>query len=252
MIIFFAVIFGLIVGSFLNAWIHRLYSGESVVNDRSRCVHCHHELRTLDLIPVVSFVWLRGRCRYCGQKISWQYPLVEIVTAIIFVLVVTHYGLRIADFGLWFALIFAALLIVIGVFDFLHYLILDKIIYPAFVLAIIYRLVLHLSLLSGIYGVLVVSGFFGLQFLASRGRWIGLGDVKLGLFLGMVLGFEYSCVMLLLAYLLGALVGVILIASGRKHLGSRLPFGSFLSISAIITMLYGMALAGTYLRLIGL
>src|SRR5690348_3301805 len=87
MLILFAAILGLIVGSFLNAWLYRLHAGESVVRGRSHCPHCHHELSALDLVPVLSFVWLRGRCRYCHAPISWQYPAVEALTALSFVLI---------------------------------------------------------------------------------------------------------------------------------------------------------------------
>ncbi len=141
----------------------------------------------------------------------------------------------------------------IAVFDFKHYLILDKVVFPALGLSILFNLThgwqaLMVGLLSG----LAVAGFFLLQYWFSRGRWIGLGDVKLGLFLGSLAGWPLSILLLFLAYCLGAVVGIALILAGRKHLGSKLPFGVFLSVSAIIIMLVGKPLMAWYLRLIGL
>lgn len=243
-------IFGLILGSFLNAVIFRLHSGESVLSGRSHCVHCGKTLQAWDLIPVFSFLFLRGRCRYCREKISWQYPIIELVTAITFVLLAASHGLWIMDYGLWFQLVMAAFLIVIAVFDFKYYLILDKVVLPATVLAVAYN-IWHGQLFVGLLSGLGLAGFFWLQYLVSKGRWIGLGDVKLGFFLGNLFGWPQSLVMLLLAYFGGAAVGLVLMALGKKKFSSQLAFGTFLSASAIITMLYGAGIANWYLKLIG-
>ena len=251
MTILFIFVLGLIVGSFLNAVIHRLHSGESVVSDRSRCVHCHHVLTSADLIPIFSFVWLGGKCRYCQKPISWQYPIIELTTAVTIVLLAQNFEFRISNFEFWYQVVFASTLIVIGVFDFKHYLILDRVVYPALGLAIVWSIV-NGHLVNSLLGAITISGFFALQYFISRGRWIGFGDVKFGLFLGMLFGVKLGLTMLFISYLLGAFVGLGLILAGRKNLGSRLPFGSFLAISAIITMLYGPALLGWYLGLIGL
>jgi prepilin signal peptidase PulO-like enzyme (type II secretory pathway) len=242
---------GLIVGSFLNAAIHRLHSGQSIIKDRSRCPHCGHLLGFIDLIPVISFFYLGGRCAYCHKKISWQYPAIEIITAITFVLLAFNYGLRVTDYGFWLQMVFICLLIVIGVFDFKHFLILDKLVFPALVIAVVAS-VLRGTLVDSLVGSLLVSIFFAIQYFVSKGRWIGFGDVKFGLFLGALLGVKAGLAMLLLAYILGSITGLGLIAFGRKSLGSKLPFGSFLSVSAIITMLYGDLLVEWYLNLIGI
>lgn len=252
-------IFGLIIGSFLNAVIYRLYVKESFLFTRSHCPHCNHELAAKDLVPLFSFLALQGKCRYCHKPISWQYPLVELLTAILFV---AAYNLHPTPYTLAFQLVFISFLIVIAVFDYKHYLILDKVVFPALTLAVIWNIYLdltthyslattHSHFVSGLIGALVVSGFFALQYYISRGRWIGFGDVKLGLFLGSLFGVKSSIVMLFMAYALGAVVGLILIALDRKTLGSKLPFGVFLSISAIIMLLYGMHLTDWYFRLIG-
>ncbi|HEX5429494.1 MAG TPA: prepilin peptidase [Patescibacteria group bacterium] len=260
MIIILAFIFGLLIGSFLNAVIYRLYRNLPLGADRSMCPHCKHVLSPLDLVPILSFIWLRGRCRYCKAKISWQYPIVELLTGISFALLAYNYGLRITDYGFWFQLAFIAFLILIAVFDLKYYLILDKVSIPAIVLAVIWRIVSdfhsnnfgwHSPLAGGVFGAVIISGFFGLQYLASRGRWIGLGDVKLGLFLGLIFGVGQGLVYLLLSYWIGALVGLVLVAANQKKMSGKLPFGTILGFSGIIMLLYGSSLLAWYLHLVG-
>lgn len=252
MTLLFIFIFGLIVGSFLNAVIFRLYSGESFLFGRSHCRRCKKELQAKDLVPLFSFIYLGGRCRYCKANISWQYPAVELSTAIIFVLFALKFQMI---FGWVFALflILTCFLIVIAVFDFNHYLILDKLLLPALILILFYNLhtgwrVFGIGLLSGAG----FAGFFLLQYLVSKGKWIGLGDVKLGFVLGTLAGWPLSVLVLLLAYFSGAAAGLILVATGRRQLGSKLPFGVFLSLSAIIVMLGGEPIMAWYLKLLGI
>ncbi|OGE82902.1 MAG: hypothetical protein A3B10_02450 [Candidatus Doudnabacteria bacterium RIFCSPLOWO2_01_FULL_44_21] len=251
MIIVIVAIFGLIIGSFLNAVIYRLHSGQSIVSDRSRCIYCHHELAAKDLIPIFSFIWLRGRCRYCQGSISWQYPIIELTTALSFALLAYNYNLQPINYNLFFALVFICFLIVIGVFDFKHFLILDKVVYPALLLGVVWQ-VFFGKILDGLLAALIIAGFFAVQYFISKGRWIGFGDVKFGLFLGMVFGVKLGLVMVLLGYFIGALTGLILIFLGKKHLGSKLPFGSFLSISGIIVLIWGERILNWYLGLIGI
>jgi leader peptidase (prepilin peptidase)/N-methyltransferase len=243
-------ILGLIVGSFLNAVIFRLATNESFATGRSHCPHCHHVLSALDLIPVLSFFILGGKCRYCGGKISWQYPLVELTTAVIFALLASNYGLQVMDHKFLFEAVLACFFIVIAVYDYKHYLILDKVVFPSLVLVIIWNMVTG-NFFNGLFGGVVVSGFFAAQYFISKGRWIGFGDVKLGLVLGNLFGLPGSLVLLMLAYFSGALVGIFLLITKRKHLTSHLPFGVFLSLSAIIMMLYGSELTKWYLNIIG-
>ena len=262
MLLFIIFIFGLIVGSFLNAVIYRLHSKESFWKGRSHCVHCKHELSAADLFPVLSYVFLGGRCRYCRAKISMQYPIVELATGIIF-LVLTSLNNYEIDFVLLRNLYFASVFIVIAIYDFKHYLILDKVVFPNLAIAFILNIILDvqagcsglsLSCLTfgGIVAAVAISGFFFLQHTVSKGRWIGFGDVKLGLLLGMVLGWPLGIVGLFLGYVLGALTGVSLILAGQKKMSSRLAFGTFLCFSGIMTMMYGRTLLDWYLTLIGL
>ncbi|MBX4205131.1 MAG: prepilin peptidase [Candidatus Doudnabacteria bacterium] len=247
-IIFF--ISGLIIGSFLNAAIYRLWTGQGIVYERSICPHCKHVLSAWDLVPVFSYLFLGGRCRYCRKRISWQYPLIELVTATCFVLLAQNFQFSISNIQFWFQLVFICFFIVIAVFDLKHYLILDKILLPGSVLALIYAIYTH-HLPQGLVGILIISGFFALQYFISKGRWIGFGDVKLGIFLGLIFGIGQGIILLFLSYLVGALVGVALIAADQKEMGSKLPFGTFLTFCGIIMLLYGKEILSFYLQLIG-
>ncbi len=251
MVIVIVIVIGLVIGSFLNAVIFRLHSQESFFSGRSKCPHCQHPLAPADLVPLFSFMLLRGRCRYCHKPISWQYPMVEAITAAVFALLSIQYPVSSIQF--WLALIFASVMIVIAVYDFKHYLILDKVIWPTALFSIIVNLVFgwHYALVNLLCG-LALAGFFAAQYFFSRGRWIGLGDVKLGFLLGNILGWPLTITCLVLAYFSGALVGVGLIAAGRKHLSSKIAFGTFLGGSAILTMIYGQQLTSWYLHLIGI
>jgi leader peptidase (prepilin peptidase)/N-methyltransferase len=249
--IFIFFVFGLIAGSFLNAVIYRLWVGKSIAFGRSMCPHCKHVLGPLDLVPLFSFVFLSGRCRYCKKQISWQYPIIELITGISFALLA--YKLQPTNYNLQFLfqLVFICFFIEIAVFDLKHYLILDKVLLPASILAVVYAIYAQ-TFIQGLIGVAIISGFFGLQYFISNGRWIGFGDVKLGVFLGFVFGVGQSLVLLFISYMSGAAIGLLLIYLGKKELGSRLPFGTFLCFSAIIILLYGHQIQTWYLGLIGL
>ena len=241
-------VFGLMVGSFLNAVIYRLYVGRSIFEQHSICPRCEHTLDWRDLIPVVSFFTLRGRCRYCQKPISWQYPAVELATALTFTLVYSQNGL---SFTTYYLLLTTCFLIVIFVYDFRHYLILDQVLVPASILAVIYQFWQNIFW-HGLWGALALSGFFGLLYVISGGRWIGFGDVKLGVFLGFLVPWPATIVLFFLAYIIGAAVAVIFLVFGAKGLGDRLPFGTFLTLAAFIAMLWGEGMIGWYLRLLGI
>ncbi|PIR97620.1 MAG: prepilin peptidase [Candidatus Doudnabacteria bacterium CG10_big_fil_rev_8_21_14_0_10_41_10] len=248
-------IFGLIVGSFLNAVIYRLYKNKTLMGF-SACPRCSHRLFPKDLLPLFSFLWLGGRCRYCKKKISWQYPLVELGTATIFTILARQIlflggslDLSASNLlGLGFGLIFVSVLIIIFVFDFRYYLIPDIAIILGTILAMVYRLTIpEISLKSGLYGMLVLVGFFGILFLVSQGRWIGFGDVKLGVFLGLMLGFSLSVLMLGMAYVGGAVVAVVLVLFKKKTMKGVLPFGTFLTASTVAVFLWGEQILNWYL-----
>lgn len=246
-------IFGLIVGSFLNSVIYRLKQHKSLWG-YSFCPHCRHRLYAYDLIPIWSYFRLHGACRYCGEKISRRYPLIEFITGAIFVVVGWNFSFSYAfpfsweSLDFFLRLVFASLLIIIFFFDLSHYLISDGCVFIGIVLAFFYRLILpEFSLIDGVIGAMFTGGFFGFLYLISSGKWIGFGDVKLGFFLGLFFGFTQSIVMLMIAYISGALVGVLMVLMHRKSLKGILPFGTFLALSSLVTLIWGEKLLDWYL-----
>jgi leader peptidase (prepilin peptidase) / N-methyltransferase len=258
MFLLLSAVLGLIIGSFLNVVINRLRLKETL-GGRSHCPHCKHELSALDLVPLFSYLFLRGKCRYCGKPISWQYLAVEAATSLAFLL--TWLKFQIFGPDLFFVWVLSAFFIVIAVYDLKHFLILDKVVFPGLAVAVAYALVRdfnsgcglswNCATISGLLGAATIAGFFYLQHLVSNGRWIGFGDVKLGLMLGMVAGFPLCIFLLFISYMSGALAGVFLIATGKKQASSKMPFGTFLALCAIITLLYGQPALNWYLDLIG-
>lgn len=256
-------VLGLAVGSFLNAVIYRLHEGRSIAEKHSICPRCKHRLAWYDLIPIASFFMLRGKCRYCKRPISWIYPLVELVTAFSFVVIYLSecgmwnvecgFRFNIPDsiFHILFQFTFVCFLILIFVYDFKHYLILDKVVLPAAVLALFYQ-GYQGNWGMAILGGALLAGFFWALYLVSRGRWIGFGDVKLGLFLGFLVSWPATLALFFIAYLSGAAVSLALLAMGGKKMRDRLPFGTFLTFAAFIAMLWGEEMVEWYLRYIGM
>lgn len=243
---FYSAIFtlGLLIGSFLNAVIYRLHSGESILKARSHCIKCGHVLAWYELVPLLSFLIQRGKCRKCKKNISIQYPLVELTTAILFA-VVLYYNLPLS-----YTLTISSFLIVIFVYDLKHYIIPDKIIHPAILLSGIWRMVSGDALYSGIYVTLAVSAFFAAIFFISKGKWLGFGDVKLAFFMGLFLGWPNILVALFAAFVLGGIIGIGLVASRRKTMKSQVPFGPFLVAGTFIAMFFGGKIVNWYLGLL--
>jgi leader peptidase (prepilin peptidase)/N-methyltransferase len=255
----FVFILGLIFGSFLNVVILRLNSGDRIVKSRSKCPHCSHRLSARDLWPLVSFILSLGRCRYCKAKISIQYPAVEFITGLLFVLVTYNiignlgpqylfYNTNVLLF--WIRdLIFICFLVVIFVYDLRWYLILDRVTVPAMLVAVVLNLWLGLSLESLLWGLVVGLGFFAVQYLVSRGKWIGGGDLRMGALMGLMLGFPSVITALFLSYIIGAVVSVVLLKIKKKNLKSQVPFGTFLAIGTILTMFWGEEIMRWYFGL---
>ena len=262
MVFFHLFIFGLVIGSFLNCVIYRLalpnFSLKNLggLKNRSYCPHCKHSLNWKDLIPIFSFLILRGKCRYCKKKISWQYSLVELATGLLFVLILWHsiYDLRF----MIYELIISSFLIIIFVYDLKHFIIPDRIIYPAIFIVLGFRawdLIGHWALGFGIFNPFIsafaASAFFLLIVLVSRGKWMGVGDIKLAFFMGLFLGFPNILVALFFAFLIGGIIGVGLILAKIKTLKSEVPFGPFLVTATFIALFWGEKIIFWYLTLIG-
>ncbi len=269
---FFTFLFGLAVGSFLNAVIYRLGKGESAFRGRSYCPSCKRNLAWFDLIPVLSFILLLGKCRYCRRPISWQYPVVEITTAAAFLLIFNFQVSIFNEFSISQLLNLAylwsvvSLLIVIFVYDLEYYLIPDRLVYSAIGIAFLYRILEFLSfnhwvlienwklkienfgnLENALASASVAALFFFAIWALSRGRWMGFGDVKLAFFMGLFLGFPNIVVALFFAFLTGALIGLVLIVVRKKHIKSEVPFGPFLVAGTLVALLWGQEIVNWYL-----
>lgn len=250
-------IFGLIIGSFLNVVIWRMHAQESVLTGRSHCPKCRHVLSPIELIPVLSFLIQKGKCRHCQKPISWQYPLVELSTGILFLLVYLPHDLRFTTYTFfllarsWFVI---AVLIVIFVYDLKYYLIPDKIIYPTATVVVITLPLIYGGKITwwGVFGPIIAGllggGFFLLQYIISKGKWIGGGDIKMGALMGLILGISGLGVALFFAYVVGAIVGLILVVSRKKTMKSQVPFGTFLVAGTIFAMFLAESVLNWYLN----
>lgn len=249
--IIFIIAFGLVWGSFLNVVIYRLPRGKSIVKPPSSCPHCQKRIKFYDNIPLLSYILLQGKCRYCRQKISFTYPLVEFLTPSCFVLLYVHYSL---SFYFFASCLFTSALIVLCFIDFYHQILPDEITLPGLSLALIYSLFRpDLSLTQALVGAVVGSGFllfiYGAYYLLRRKEGLGMGDVTMMLMVGAYLGWLQAFFTLILASLAGALVGVFFILFKKKNLQYSLPFGTFLAPAAFFSLLWGEKILRAYLSL---
>lgn len=254
MTLFYALAFfvlGTIVGSFLNVVILRLNTGRPIVNGRSICFSCGRELGFTDLIPVVSFLFLRGKCKSCKSKISWQYPAVEFSAGLMFMMM--YLGLGFSFLSLFYVVIWS-LLIVIFVYDIHHKIIPDIFVYSFSILALANILVRHLPgfWLDIISGVLLFAPF-ALIWWFSRGKWMGFGDAKLALGIGWLLGFSQGISAIILGFWIGGAFSLIAIAiqkigisfgNTRLSMKSEMPFAPFLILATAICFFFGATLPG--------
>ncbi|MDP3882563.1 MAG: prepilin peptidase [Candidatus Staskawiczbacteria bacterium] len=247
----FVFIFGICIGSFLNVVIYRLEKKESL-KGRSFCPSCNHKLSWQDLFPVLSFLFLLGKCRYCHKKISLQYPIIEISSALIFLLIFSAQGGPASGWNFlnsFFLFYIASALIVIFVYDLKHYIIPDKILFPAIGVAFVYRFLEFASLGGYLLAAAIGSGFFLVIFLISKGAAMGFGDVKLAVLMGLLLGFPNILAGLFFAFFFGAVIGTALMILKRKGLKSEIPFGPFLIFGTFVAMFWGQKIIYWYLNL---
>jgi prepilin signal peptidase PulO-like enzyme (type II secretory pathway) len=254
-----AGLFGLLFGSAINAIVWRLYVSRSWVKGRSECSVCGHTLAPRDLVPVVSWLLLWGRCRYCGKPIT-DPPTVELATAVVFAL--SGYALAatgrvdIVTVGFWAVML--VMLLVLAVYDKRWMILPDKVVLPLIVIAFGRCLVLAVlahspRLLAGYLAAAVVAGgmFYAIVFF-SKGRAMGGGDIKLAFVMGLILGPQSTGVALLLAFNVAALFGIALIVARRRSRSDQIPFGPFLVGGTIVAFLYGQSIVDWYLKLNGL
>jgi prepilin signal peptidase PulO-like enzyme (type II secretory pathway) len=271
-------VFGLILGSFVNAFVWRLHEQQelvskksktvreklqklSILHGRSMCPNCEHQLAAKDLVPVLSWLSLQGKCRYCRKPISWQYPVVELTTAILFVLLYLWWPLAFQNFGLvsfimW--LVFLVGFMILTVYDIRWFLLPDKVVWPLVGLASAQVLVQVFffdgglsAIVEALYGVLIASGFFYGLYVVSKGKWIGGGDVKLGLVIGLLIGGPLASLLVLyFASILGTLVSLPMLLNKKMKRSSVIPFGPFLLLATIIVQLFGSPISDWLNKLI--
>ncbi len=244
------IILGLIIGSFLNCLIWRLYKDESLMG-RSYCPKCRHQIAWYDNFPVLSFILLKARCRHCHQSISWQYPVVEIVTALLFLLSF-HVELNQAQFSFlilrdWLLI---SGLIVIFVYDLRWQLVPMMLVWPMIVVMFIVNLLLGIIWWQIIVLAVVGASFFLIQYLVTKKKGVGEGDIWLGLLLGISFpSFAQFLLLIILAYGLGSLISFGLLMLKQKGWKSKVALGPFLAGAAIITLFWGERIINWYLQL---
>jgi len=239
-ILFYSLIFvlGLCFGSFLNVLLYRLDRKEGIMTGRSECTKCLKRLEWYDLIPLVSYLILKGKCRYCRSAISFIYPTTELITALVTTLYFWSNGFFFVPSAIFFVFVLV-LMVALMFFDALYLILPDKIVFTLGGTALFYNIFFREPELIN----LLVSGFlFGLAFailyVVSRGRWMGFGDVKLAFVIGLILGYPFGFFAIIVAIWTAAFTGVIMMALKRANLKTALPFGSFMAGSTIIFIIF--------------
>ena len=258
----YVAVFGLIVGSYLNVVIYRVPLGKSTVLPRSRCPSCDAPIRALDNLPVVSWLLLRGRCRDCGAGISWRYPLIEALTAALFVACYMVFGLR-PDALI--AVVFGCLMIALAMIDFDHLILPDRITWPGIAFGLLAWTALGWlhgrlrgyvldSVLGALLGGGLILAIWGLWYLIRKEEGMGLGDAKMLALIGAFLGWRAVLVTFFLAVLSGSIVGLALVGRGAQGMNEgmklKLPFGFFLALGGLAALFAGPQLIDAYLRLL--
>jgi leader peptidase (prepilin peptidase)/N-methyltransferase len=238
--IYFWFVVGAAIGSFLNVCIHRLPRGESIVFPASHCVNCGHKLSAWDLIPVLGYLWLKGRCRYCGTGISFRYPLVEMLSAILLTLAWTNSGGN--TFYYIFQSVFISMLLVIFFTDLENQVVPDAVTLPGIIIGLLYGFFSR-NIFSSLAGM--VLGYLLLYFIGRAGKFIfkkdalGEGDPCVAALLGAFLGWEKLLLALFLAYLLAAFISAALLIAGKVKIGQAVPFAPALAAGGAIALFCG-------------
>jgi len=243
-----AFVFGACIGSFLNVCIARIPEASSLIYPGSNCPACHHPIRFYDNIPILSYIWLRGRCRNCSQSISFRYLMVEAVTGLMAALVIVYFGLTV-DALIYFILICA--LIIIIYIDLDHQIIPDSISLPGIPIGFAASFFLDtLTYIDSLIGILLGGGLlFAIAwgyYLITRKEGMGGGDIKLLAMIGAFMGWQGVCFTIFMASITGTLAGILLMLLAQKNLKFALPFGPFLSIGAIAYLFLGPQLIAWY------
>jgi leader peptidase (prepilin peptidase)/N-methyltransferase len=242
-------VLGLIVGSFSNVCIYRIPRNESVIYPASHCPKCRSNISPKDNIPLLSYILLKGRCRNCKSKISIQYPVVEFLTGFIYLIIYLIYGLSIQTL---IYIILSSALIIIAFIDLNEQIVPDVISLPGIVIGFILSFfVPYISFVNSALGVVVGGGIISVIGLAGsvifKKEAMGGGDIKLAAMIGAFLGWRYTIISLFFGFFLGALTGIILIMTKIKKREDAIPFGPFIALGSIITLLWGEKILSWYI-----
>ncbi len=244
-------VFGLAWGSFLNVVIYRLPLRMSLIRPPSSCPECQARIKFYDNIPLFSYLLLGGKCRHCRAKIPLIYPLVELLTPLCLLILYHHVSLSVQFFA---SALFVSALIALAFIDFSHQILPDEITFPGAGLALVYAafrpdLSLVQSLVGGAVGAGILLFIYGAYYLLRKKEGLGLGDVTMMLMIGAYLGWRQALLTLILASLLGALIGVFFILYKKKTFQFALPFGTFLAAAAFVSLIWGEMIISAYLSL---
>jgi leader peptidase (prepilin peptidase)/N-methyltransferase len=251
--IVFIIIIGLVWGSFLNVVIYRLPRGLSLLRPPSSCPKCGRRIKWYDNVPVLSYIFLAGKCRYCGARISPVYPAVEALTAISFLIVYFH-NLEFFDLQFFADCLFVSSLIALGFIDYFHQIIPDHISLPVIILSLVYApFRFDLNLRQALVGAAVGGGFLLLVYFIylvwREKQGLGMGDVMMMLMVGAYLGLSRTIFTLLISSVVGAIFGLFLIKFKKKDLQYSLPFGTFIAPAAFVALIWGEQIVSWYLSL---
>lgn len=239
--ILFIFILGSIIGSFLNVCIYRIPLKQSISFPPSHCMNCGHRLGVLDLFPIVSYLFLKGQCRYCGSKVSVQYPMIELTNALLYIMLFYKFYFTVEFFACAF---FVSWLLVIFVIDLKSKIIPNKLNLTGFIIIVVLKSIESMTLqsitplLEAGLGLLIGGIPLLLIILISRGG-MGAGDMKLMAVIGMWLGLKLTYIALLIAVVMAAIVSMLLIITKKKKLKSTIAFGPFLTAAAFIVLMWG-------------
>jgi len=247
----FVLLLGLIIGSFSNVCIYRIPRQESLIRPGSHCPKCNQPIKFYDNIPLVSFIILKGKCRYCKEKISWQYPLVEFLTAVLYLLLFLRYGLQLVTFVYMF---FCSALIIITFIDLKENIIPDVLSLPFLLLGFLMSFFLkNLSPINSLLGILAGGGV--LLLVAILGSFLfkkeamGGGDIKLAAMVGAFLGWQLTLLSLFLSFFTGAIIGIVILIKNKGE-SDPIPFGPFIALGTIIALFFGHSIINWYLSLV--
>jgi len=244
-------LFGLIIGSFINCLIWRYSNNIKITSGRSRCVNCGRQLRWFENIPFFSYLFLLGKCRTCKRPIPRYYLPVELFFGIMFVLIFWSFIIQNGADWIYLlrALFMMSILVIIFFTDALYQIIWPAIVWLGVVFGFAFNVLVGKDPINMLIGFAIGGGFFLLQYLVSKGKWIGGGDVRLGAMMGVWLGWPVVIFAIFIAYASGAIFGLLLMISKRKKLSSKIAFGPFLALATFFCLYHGEQILNWYLVL---